>query len=222
MFSEVMSTCRKAGFLPKAILEFEEMSSVILAVESGLGVSLSLGFVRGMLTRDSVVRQIKPASSKIPLCAVWAAGPQEPVVKSFVEVLRAGGKIAVSGHNTPAIRTHFEIWAFQRGGATPGEAIRAATMTGAEKLGIQEDIGSLAPGKIADFLVLTSNPLDKIENSLDLAYTVADGIIYDSTTLDIVWPREKSGGMDKAQAASRAPAGVSINSVGTSGVPNRK
>lgn len=89
LFSEVISTCRKAGFSPKTILEFEEMSSVILAVESGLGVSLTLGFVRGLLTRDSVVRQINPASSKIPLCAVWPVGPQEPVVESFVKVLRA-------------------------------------------------------------------------------------------------------------------------------------
>jgi DNA-binding transcriptional LysR family regulator len=89
MFSEVISMFRKAGFSPKAVLEFEQLSSVILAVESGLGVSLSLGFVRGMLTRDSVVRQIKPASSKIPLCAVWPVGPQEPIVESFLRVLKA-------------------------------------------------------------------------------------------------------------------------------------
>ena len=89
LFSEVYSTCRKAGFSPKAILEFEEMSSVILAVESGLGVSLTLGFFRGLLSRGSVVRQIKPASSKIPLCAIWPAGPQEPVLESFLQTLRA-------------------------------------------------------------------------------------------------------------------------------------
>jgi DNA-binding transcriptional LysR family regulator len=65
------------------------MSSVIMAVESGLGVSLTLGFVRGLLTPALVVRPIKPASSNIPLCAIWPAGPLEPVVKSFVEVLRA-------------------------------------------------------------------------------------------------------------------------------------
>src|SRR6202000_2367614 len=41
LFGEVISTCRKAGFSPKTILEFGEMSSVILAVESGLGVSLT-------------------------------------------------------------------------------------------------------------------------------------------------------------------------------------
>ena len=89
LFREVNATCRKAGFSPKAILEFEEMSSVILAVESGIGVSLTLGFVRGMLSRDSVVRKIKPASAKIPLCAIWPVDSQEPVLESFVEALRA-------------------------------------------------------------------------------------------------------------------------------------
>jgi DNA-binding transcriptional LysR family regulator len=89
LFSEVYSTCRKAGFSPKVILEFEEMSSVILAVESGLGVSLTLGFFRGLLSPDSVLRRIKPASSKIPLCAIWPAGPQEPVIGSFLETLWA-------------------------------------------------------------------------------------------------------------------------------------
>ncbi len=89
LFSEIYSTCRKAGFSPKIILEFEEMSSVILAVESGLGVSLTLGFARGLLSPESVVRQIKPASSNIPLCAIWPARSQEPVLGSFLKALRA-------------------------------------------------------------------------------------------------------------------------------------
>ncbi len=99
LFSEIYATCRKAGFSPKAILEFEEMSSVILAVESGLGVALTLGFARGLLSRDSVVRQIKPASSKIPLCAVWLADAQEPVIESFLGALRK---------RKPAIRREME------------------------------------------------------------------------------------------------------------------
>ena len=99
LFSEIYSTCRKAGFSPKAIFEFEEMSSVILAVESGLGISLTLGFARGLLSRESVVRKIKPASSKIPLCAIWPAASQEPVLGSFLEALRA---------RKPAIRKKME------------------------------------------------------------------------------------------------------------------
>src|SRR5580693_1516855 len=85
LFGEVYATCRKAGFSPKAILEFEEMSSVILAVESGLGVSLTLGFFRGLLSRESVVRPIRPASSEIPLCAIWPTGRQEPILESFLK-----------------------------------------------------------------------------------------------------------------------------------------
>ncbi len=101
LFGEVISTCRKAGFSPKVILEFGEMSSVILAVESGLGVSLTLGFVRGLLSPESVVRQIKPASSKIPLCAIWPAGPQELVLESFLQTLRGkkADKCSCAGWN---------------------------------------------------------------------------------------------------------------------------
>jgi DNA-binding transcriptional LysR family regulator len=99
LFSAVNSTCRKAGFSPKVILEFEEMSSVIMAVESGLGVSLTLGFFGGLLSRGSVLRQIKPASDKIPLCAIWPANAQEPVLESFLETLR---------ERTPTIRKKME------------------------------------------------------------------------------------------------------------------
>jgi DNA-binding transcriptional LysR family regulator len=99
LFSEIYSTCRKAGFSPKVILEFEEMSSVILAVESGLGVALTLGFARGLLSPASVVRQINPPSSEIPLCAIWRAGAQEPVLGSFLKILRA---------RKPTIKTKME------------------------------------------------------------------------------------------------------------------
>jgi imidazolonepropionase-like amidohydrolase len=109
-------------------------------------------------------------------------------------MLSAGVKVSVAAHDPPAILTHFEMWMLVRGGATPGQAIRSATMTGAEKLGIQQDVGSLEPGKIADFLVLKANPLEKIENSLSLKYTIADGIIYDSDTLEILDPTKLIGG----------------------------
>jgi hypothetical protein len=110
------------------------------------------------------------------------------VSQSVATALAAGVKIAISGHNSPAIVTHFEMWAVKRGGASNADVIRAATMTGAEKLGIQQDVGSIEPGKIADFLVLGANPLDGIENTVSLKYTVSDGVLYDSDTLEEVLP----------------------------------
>lgn len=47
--------------------------------------------------------------------------------------------------------------------------------------------GSIEPGKIADFLIRGAIPLDNIENTLSLKYTVADGVIYDSDTSDRIW-----------------------------------
>ena len=64
--------------------------------------------------------------------------------------------------------------------------LRATTIGNAEKLGLQEEIGSLEPGKIADFLVLDANPLDDILNTLSLRYTVQGGVVYDSATAERV------------------------------------
>ena len=107
LFSEIYSTCRKAGFSPKTILEFEEMSSrSFWPLKAGLGVAGAYAGIRSRFafSPESVVRKIKPASSKIPLCAIWPAGPQEPVLGSFLDALRA---------KKPAIREKMEWPAWQ-------------------------------------------------------------------------------------------------------------
>jgi imidazolonepropionase-like amidohydrolase len=61
---------------------------------------------------------------------------------------------------------------------TPLEAIRVATRYPAETLGLDRDLGSLEPGKLADFVVLDANPLDKIENSETVSLVVKNGRAY--------------------------------------------
>ena len=48
------------------------------------------------------------------------------------------------------------------GGFTPAEAIRAATIDNARILGLDARLGSIAPGKVADLVVLAENPLDDV------------------------------------------------------------
>lgn len=89
LFDEVISTCRRAGFSPNVICEPDLMSSVMLFVESGLCISLVPGCVRNLNHPHAVLRPIKPSSARIPLCAVWPKDLHEPVLESFLEVLRS-------------------------------------------------------------------------------------------------------------------------------------
>jgi len=107
-------------------------------------------------------------------------------------ILNAGGKITLGSHgNDIGIGSHNEIWALQMGGFTNMQALRAATLSGAEALGIQQDLGSIEVGKIADLVVLNSNPLNDIHNTRDIKYVMKEGILYDGDTLDELWPIKK-------------------------------
>lgn len=73
---------------------------------------------------------------------------------------------------------------FVQGGMTPLQAIRSATLHPAEYLGLDGDVGSLEPGKLADMVVLDSNPLADIRNTEHIRYVMLNGRLYDARTLD--------------------------------------
>src|SRR3546814_2070377 len=80
------------------------------------------------------------------------------------------------------------MWVHVRGGVTPYEVLRAATINGAYGLGMESDLGSLEVGKIADLLILGKNPLEDIRNTLTIESVMKDGVLRDSMTLDEIWP----------------------------------
>ena len=68
-------------------------------------------------------------------------------------------------------------------GFTPAEAIKIATLNGAEFLGEAEHIGSLAPGKQADILIVKGDPSTKISDIENTELVFKDGIGWDSKKL---------------------------------------
>jgi imidazolonepropionase-like amidohydrolase/Tol biopolymer transport system component len=97
----------------------------------------------------------------------------------------AGVSVQLGAHGQrEGLGAHWELWMFVQGGMTPLQAIRAATFSGAHYIGMDKDVGSLEPGRLADLLVLDSNPLDNIRNSESIRYTIANGRIFDAMTMN--------------------------------------
>ena len=71
------------------------------------------------------------------------------------------------------------------------EALRAATLNGAEYLGMGNDIGSLKSGKLADLIVLDKNPLKDIQNTNSVVYTMVNGRLYDTETMNEIGNNNK-------------------------------
>jgi imidazolonepropionase-like amidohydrolase len=61
---------------------------------------------------------------------------------------------------------------------TPMEALQTATINGARYLGMEDNLGSIKAGKLADFVVLNSDPSEDITHSTDIRFTVKNGVIY--------------------------------------------
>jgi len=109
------------------------------------------------------------------------------------DLVKAGGRAGVGSHGQlQGLGYHWELWAVQSGGLSEHEALRVATILGAEGIGLSGDAGSLAPGKLADLIVLDANPLDDIRNTNTIRYVMKNGRLYDGDTLDEVYPSERS------------------------------
>ena len=108
------------------------------------------------------------------------------------KIVEAGGKVCIGGHGQlQGLGYHWELWAVQSGGMSEMDALRCATIFGAEAIGFDQDLGSLEKGKLADLLVLDKDPLKNIRNTVALRYVMKNGLLYDANTLDQLWPEQK-------------------------------
>jgi imidazolonepropionase-like amidohydrolase/Tol biopolymer transport system component len=107
----------------------------------------------------------------------------------------AGVKVNLGAHGQlQGLGAHWELWMLAQGGMTPLEAIRSATLNGAHYLGMDSEIGSLEAGKLADLIVLDKNPLENIQNTEFVKYTMVNGKLYDSATLNEIGNTETKRG----------------------------
>ncbi len=120
-------------------------------------------------------------------------------VKDLVE---AGGLAGVGSHGQlQGLGYHWELWSMHAGGISNHDMLKAATLLGAEALGLSNDLGSIAKGKIADLVVLEKNPLENIRHSNTVSLVVKNGFVYEAETLDKVYPTKEKQEYPWKQAA---------------------
>ncbi|MBL8268922.1 MAG: PD40 domain-containing protein [Steroidobacter sp.] len=109
------------------------------------------------------------------------------VARSIKKLDEAGVRVNVGSHGqVPGLAMHWEMQLLAQGGMSNHHILRAATLNGATTLGLEKQIGSLAVGKLADLIVMDANPLDNVANANSVRYTMLNGRLYDSLTLDEV------------------------------------
>jgi hypothetical protein len=121
------------------------------------------------------------------------------------EYKNRGGRVTTGSDNGFIYQTYGfgyirELEMMREAGFHPLEVIRSATLYGAQALGIEQQLGTIEVGKLADFVIIEVNPLEnfqllygtgairlmpdgKIIRAGGVKYTIKDGIVYDSKKL---------------------------------------
>ena len=94
----------------------------------------------------------------------------------------AGGRI-IAGTDSPilsyAVSLHAELHHFVNAGLTPFETLQTATIHAAEAIGVEDDLGSIEAGKLADIVIVDGNPLDDIHDAMKVRTVIKNGSVYE-------------------------------------------
>lgn len=100
-------------------------------------------------------------------------------------IVAAGGVIVLGSDQSSGPASHRELELMVEGGIPPLEAIRIGTLNAAIFLGRERDMGSVEPGKLADLVLLSADPLENISNTQEIDMVIKGGKIVDRSALDL-------------------------------------
>jgi imidazolonepropionase-like amidohydrolase len=141
---------------------------------------------------------IEPGVAKVApeLAAILGDAPppsphadlQEKVFQKEVEIVGALHKagipiVAGTDQTVPGYSLYREIELYVQAGFTPMEALQAATIVPARVMGVNQESGTVEPGKRADLIILDANPLESIHNIRTVRFVITSGTMYNCVEL---------------------------------------
>ncbi len=120
------------------------------------------------------------ASTETPETSNYLAGLQDNP-ETFALIKEAGGRV-IAGTDAPldfvAIGLHSNLRSLADGPMTPFQVLQTATSAPAAELGLSDELGTLEPGKIADFALVSGRPDETVSDLINVEMVVKGGRIY--------------------------------------------
>jgi len=110
--------------------------------------------------------------------------PDDRIELQNLRILHEGGVIIAAGTDAgnigtphgPAIFREFEL--MKKAGLSSLDILKTATINGAKLVGMDDELGSVTPGKLADLIILNSDPLEDILNTSDIEKVITNGNVF--------------------------------------------
>jgi hypothetical protein len=116
----------------------------------------------------------------------------------FVGIMyKAGVPIVAGTDDVPGFTLHSELALLVKAGLTPAQALQVATRNGARYTRTSNDRGSIAPGKLADIVLVDGDPTKNIEDVRKVSAVITRGFL--------IYPREIDAALGIAPFVSAAP-----------------
>ena len=171
---------------------FATLTSSSTVLPSALGAVAGLQGWPDQIARVSRGRDPAYSSLFTPAeRAAWSSSGLAPgalpkLQQTVARLVRAGGRVAI-GSDAPAVPyglgLHFDLESIAAAGLPNDQALRIATAEGALALGLERQIGTLEEGKIADFVVIDGDPLERLSDTLRITAVVRGGVWIDRPAL---------------------------------------
>jgi imidazolonepropionase-like amidohydrolase len=108
-----------------------------------------------------------------------------PALLTLLKALHDGGVTLIPGTDSmPGYQLHHELELYARAGIPPAEVLRMATLTSALVIGANGERGVIAPGQLADLILVDGDPSVRIADIDRIDLVMKGGALYDPARIE--------------------------------------